>query len=99
MTGEIQETTLTLPPSLKSEANKELWTKLDGLKGQHVIIDGSEVERLGGECLETLIAARRHWEKSELRFEISNASTDFIKDLEILGARNLLPLSEEKGDA
>ena len=87
-----------LDPVLKSENSIGLWNQINSHKGKNVKIDAAKVERLGGLCLETLVAASLAWKKSGVNFEIINVSDRFLKDVDLLGAKDLLPIcqGEEK---
>ncbi|WP_099863919.1 STAS domain-containing protein [Pararhizobium haloflavum] len=62
-----------------------LHAKLMGLKGRPVVIDAGAVERIGGQCLQVLLAARNAWERSGTPFAVNAHSQAFATGLQHLG--------------
>jgi len=77
---------MRLERALKLTAAKPLWTALAAARGGPVTIDASQVEHLGALCLQTLLAARRAWEKDGHAFEIGAPSADFLDAVRLMGA-------------
>ena len=69
--------TLQLEPVLDLGAAERLHATLMGLRGQPLDIDASQVERLGGLCLQVLISARNTWQADGQSAAIGQASTAF----------------------
>ncbi|KAB0676117.1 STAS domain-containing protein, partial [Aureimonas leprariae] len=53
--------TLELPSVLDVRAAMPLHGSLAGLRGRAVELDASQVQRLGGQCLQVLVAAAAAW--------------------------------------
>jgi chemotaxis protein CheX len=82
---------LSLPAVLDLRAATPLKDSLDGLAGAPLDLDASKVERLGGLCLQILLAASAAWGGAGHGFRTINASEAFRDDLRLMGAANLLP--------
>ena len=54
-------------------------------RGHDVEVDGSDVERLGGQCLQVLLAARASWAADGRNFVVENVPQAVINTLELLG--------------
>ena len=68
---------LLLEPVLDLGAAERLHARLSELRGQPLDIDASQVERLGGLCLQVLISARNTWQADGHSAVIGQASTTF----------------------
>jgi len=68
---------LLLEPVLDLGAAERLHARLLELRGQPIDIDASQVERLGGLCLQVLISARNTWSGDGQSAVIGQASTAF----------------------
>ena len=76
---------LLLPRSLNAAQVTELSEALLSRRGSALQIDASDVEHLGGLCLQLLIAARNTWSADGAAFEISRPSDAIVRDLALLG--------------
>jgi chemotaxis protein CheX len=65
------------------------------LRGQKLTLDGAEVERLGGLCLQVLIAARNQWRVDGVDFQIVNPSPAFRDGARLMAAEDVA----SQGDA
>lgn len=77
---------LTLPASLDTRAAPALHEALMGFDGQALTLDGSQVESLGGQCLQILLAAQDAWTKQETPFVIENPSEALTAQWTAFGA-------------
>ncbi|MEI9890114.1 MAG: STAS domain-containing protein [Caulobacteraceae bacterium] len=68
---------LLLEPVLDLGAAERLHARLMEVRGQPLDIDASQVERLGGLCLQVLISARDTWRADGHSAVIGQASTAF----------------------
>lgn len=76
---------LDLPPVLDLVAAPAL---LDGFlqrRGQNLAVDAGRVQRLGGQCLQVLLAARAAWEADGHGLLLQNPSEEFAASLELMG--------------
>jgi chemotaxis protein CheX len=85
---------LALPAVLDLRAAAPLKSSLDALTGSALDIDASKVERLGGLCLQILLAAETAWRGAGLGFRAINASEAFRDDLRLMGAASLVPMAD-----
>ena len=76
---------LTLPEVLDLKAAGRLTTDLLELRKQELVIDASQVRRLGGQCLQVLLSARATWEFDGVPLHIGDSSPAFVEGLELLG--------------
>lgn len=95
MADSVETEPMVLEADLRLSAAAPLATALRALRGADINIDASQVERLGGLCLQALLAAEAAWEADGNRFEITSPSAEFTRDLKLLGAQDALGLSEE----
>ena len=68
---------LQLEPVLDLGAAERLHARLLELRGQPIDIDASQVERLGGLCLQVLISARNTWQADGHSAVLGQASPAF----------------------
>ena len=77
---------VTLPAVLDIQQAGPLRDQLLGLKGQAVSLDASGVERLGGLCLQVLLAARLSWARDGHDLSVTPASDAFVEQWGRFGA-------------
>jgi chemotaxis protein CheX len=77
--------TLTLPEILDLKAASKLTTDLIALRKHELVIDASQVRRLGGQCLQVLLSARATWDFDGVPLHLADASSCFIEGLQHLG--------------
>jgi chemotaxis protein CheX len=68
---------LLLEPVLDLGAAERLHARLLELRGQSLDIDASQVERLGGLCLQVLVSAQNTWRGDGCSAVVSHASPAF----------------------
>ncbi|MHB8284923.1 MAG: STAS domain-containing protein [Caulobacteraceae bacterium] len=78
--------TIPLAEVLDLKAASVLASDLLAARGADVALDGSAVQRLGGQCLQVILSARATWDKEGARLKIINPSDDLVEGLELLGA-------------
>lgn len=76
---------LALPSILDLKAASPLASEFLARRGEELSVDASQVQRLGGQCLQVLLSAVMTWRADELPFAVVNASPDFIEGLRRLG--------------
>jgi chemotaxis protein CheX len=81
---------LRLPEALDLRAADPLRTALAARRGEAVTIDGSDVQRAGGLCLQLLIAGRQAWSADNRAFRLINPSEALKEALTISGAHPML---------
>ncbi len=82
---------MRLPQILDLGAATPLWANLNGVRGQALHLDASDVERLGGLCLQVLLAAQAQWRTDGVDFSIVNSSAAFAEGVRLMAANDLLP--------
>jgi len=82
---------MKLTPVLNLAAARPLWSDLCAATGRPLTIDASAVERLGGACLQVLLAAREQWRRDGVDFTIDEPSPAFFEGLRLMSARDLAP--------
>lgn len=81
----VQGKTLLLPAELGHVAAASLFETLSSLIGADITVDGSQVERIGAQCLQILLAAAASWKIDGNVLEFANPSLEFVAGLELLG--------------
>jgi chemotaxis protein CheX len=81
---------MRLPSILDLGAATPLWSSLCAQRGQPLAVDASDVERLGGLCLQVLLAAKAQWGADGAEFSIVNASAQFTDALQLMAADDLI---------
>lgn len=82
---------MRLSPILDLSAAGPLWFDLCAVRGQAVALDASAVERIGGLCLQVLLAAKAQWQADGVEFSIDNPSQSFLDGLGLMAAHDLAP--------
>ena len=85
--------TLALAASLDMTAASSLAQDFTGARGQPLILDASAVRRLGGQCVQLLLAARMAWSQDGIGFELADPSPEFTEALALMGCPDLIPAS------
>jgi chemotaxis protein CheX len=76
---------LELPPVLDLIAATGLLESFVGRRGQELAMDGGNVQRLGAQCLQVLLAARTAWAADGQTLLLENMSDEFSAALELIG--------------
>ena len=82
-------TAVRLPAVLDIRAAGTLRDDLLALRGSDIILDGGEVERIGGLCLQVLISARKTWDADGKWFALNPASAALNEQLAAYGCADL----------
>ncbi len=77
---------ISLPPVLDMIAAGALLEAFLHRRGQRLTLDGGQVQRLGAQCLQVLLAARAAWAADDEALELTNCSEDLRSGLDLLGA-------------
>ncbi len=81
---------LQLPAALDLKAAAPLAAALLARRGAAVVVDAGGVQRLGGQCLQVLLAAQASWGIDARELRIEDASPEFCSAIELFGARDAL---------
>jgi chemotaxis protein CheX len=84
--------TITLPAILDLRAAAQLKADIQPHAGAALDLDASRVERLGGLCLQVLIAAEAQWRATGHGFRLINAGHAIRGDLRLMNA--VLPMTD-----
>ncbi len=85
----MTDTPLVLAGALDMRAVGPLLQEVRSRRGAPLRLDGSQVERLGGQCLQVILAARAAWAGDGHGFEICNPSTAMKDGWALMGAEPL----------
>ena len=85
--GTLQEApeTYRLPPILDLKAAAPLRAQLLELRGRPIVLDGEDVQRLGGLCLQVLLSARDSWVHDGMPFSLNPASDALQQSFALFG--------------
>jgi chemotaxis protein CheX len=86
----MSEMKIRLARTLDLLAAAPLKAELAACAGAPVLLDASGVERMGGQCLQVLLAAQQKWRADDLAFFVSYPSEAFTEDMRVMGASGLL---------
>ncbi len=92
------EPPIVLAETLDLLAATPLATALLAKRGQDVVLDGTAVRRLGGQCLQVLLAARASWQADGRSFRVAGVSPEFAHGLALFGAADLCPTRRGLGE-
>ncbi|TDK35139.1 STAS domain-containing protein [Rhizobium deserti] len=59
--------------------------KLMAMRGSNVTIDASQVERIGVQCGQVLVAGAKAWQSDKKSFLVEKASDAFEKTMQLIG--------------
>ncbi|MBS0332832.1 MAG: anti-sigma factor antagonist [Proteobacteria bacterium] len=91
-------TALSLEPVLDLSAAQRLKTQLTEHRGEDLRIDAGQVQRLGGLCLQILLAAHRAWTEDGHAFGVAPRSEAFASTLRLFGAAERLGSDMPEGN-
>ena len=97
--AEDGEGCLQLPGVLDLKAASALAAELLARLGTDLVLDAGEVRRLGGQCLQVLLAAQASWREGNRLFSIENASPEFRAAIELFGAGSALSFKSKEQPA
>lgn len=83
--------TLTLPAVLDLKAAASLKADIQAHAGSPLDLDVSKVERIGGLCLQVLLAAAEAWKAAGHPFRLVHPTDAARTDARLMGAQHLLP--------
>jgi chemotaxis protein CheX len=78
-----------LAETLDLNAAEPLRQALAEQRGRPVVLDGAQVTRLGGLCLQVLISAQKTWAEDGQEFRLEQCSPELAEQLRLLGANDL----------
>lgn len=87
-------TVLTLDSMLDVTHAATLAGALLGQRGKDIVVDASDVQHLGAQCGQLLVAARRTWAADGHVVRFAKASAAFVENIRLLGLTSLIPVEE-----
>lgn len=81
---------LKLRSILDLTAAEPLKAEFLSLRGQPISIDASDVDRVGGLCLQVLMSAHKTWNRDGMSFAFHDTSPAFQDCMALLGASSFL---------
>ncbi|WP_426958717.1 STAS domain-containing protein [Muricoccus radiodurans] len=91
MTATEIRDSIILSPVLDLRAAGPLAAAMLAWRGDDLSLDASRVERVGGQCLQVILAARNQWAAEGRSFRVLGASDAFKEAADLMGAAPLLP--------
>ncbi|MFN3535871.1 MAG: STAS domain-containing protein [Brevundimonas sp.] len=82
-------TAVRLPAALDIRAAAPLRDDLLALRGSDITLDGGEVERIGGLCLQVLISAKKTWALDRKALTLAPVSDALTEQLAAYGCPDL----------
>jgi chemotaxis protein CheX len=92
MSNDQDSTRMALPEALDTAKAGQLLSDLIAVRGQPLVLDASATRRVGGQCLQVLMAARATWAADKVPMLIADPSPDFLDSLALLGWRDVADL-------
>lgn len=80
-----QATQLKLAPVLDFRAAGALRDQFLAQRGKSIEVDGADVQRIGGQCIQVLAAAQRSWLQDGVEFTLINLSPEMLRALGHVG--------------
>jgi len=80
-----QSGSLKLSAVLDLNEASALHGKLMSMRGGDVVLDASDVERVGVQCVQVLVAGARAWDEDKKSFLVEKASNAFEKTMQLIG--------------
>lgn len=87
---------LKLAAVLDTQAAGPLLQALSDGRGQDLQLDGSEVQRLGGQCLQVLLAASTAWAADSCSIVLATPSPELMSAFALLGVDPASPLLQQE---
>lgn len=89
---------IELSKNLDLVAAPALLENLMRYKGQDILVDARQVQRMGAQCFQILLSAKKTWETERYDLNLANASADFVEAVALMGG-NVEDLTYLKQDS
>jgi chemotaxis protein CheX len=76
---------LMLPDCLDSSAAAAVKSMLLARRGNALVVDASQVRRVGTQSLQILVAAARTWKSDGHNYCVANSSSEFLDTIALIG--------------
>jgi chemotaxis protein CheX len=80
-----QATQIKLAPTLDFRAAGPLRDQFLAQRGKAIEVDGADVQRIGGQCIQVMAAAQRTWLHDGVDFALANPSDEMLRALGHVG--------------
>lgn len=80
-----QATHIKLAAALDFRAAGPLRDQFLAQRGKPIEVDGADVQRIGGQCIQVLMSAQRTWTQDGVDFALANASPEMLRALGHVG--------------
>jgi anti-anti-sigma regulatory factor len=80
-----ESSALMLPDCLDSSAAADIKGMLIANRGNAIVVDASQVRRVGVQSLQVLVAAARTWQGDGQSFRLENPSSEFLETIALIG--------------
>ncbi len=82
--------TIDLPERLDSAYASELYNQIDALKGDSLSLNGADVLKVGGLCLQVILSAQDEWNRQKHTFHIHTPSEALSELFHTIGRADIL---------
>jgi anti-anti-sigma regulatory factor len=76
---------LMLPDCLDSSAASSIKEMLLAHRGNAIVVDASQVRRVGAQSLQVLVAAARTWQADQQSYRVTGASAELLETMALIG--------------
>jgi len=82
---EVGSAALILPDCLDASAAAAVKNMLLARRGNALVVDASQVRRVGAQSLQILIAAARTWQADGMSYCVTNSSSELLDTIALIG--------------
>ncbi|MBB4002505.1 MAG: STAS domain-containing protein [Aurantimonas endophytica] len=86
----LKPAAIDLSAVLDLKAAGPLCDQLVELRGKPIVLDASGVSKVGGQCVQVLLAAAATWQADAVSFKIAEPSEAFRNSVELMGLSGTL---------
>lgn len=79
-----------LPERLDSNSAQDIYVQIDAHKDKNIELNGQQVTKIGGLCLQVLISAKDEWARNSLSFQFQSPSEALSEFLSKIGRDDLM---------
>jgi len=81
----LQSSALVLPDCLDSSAAFAVKDLLLARRGSALVVDASQVRRIGAQSLQVLVAAAQTWQADGVSYHVESPSPEFLDTIALIG--------------
>ena len=90
MSEPAESFTVDLPERLDSNSAQDIYVQIDAHKDKNIELNGAQVSKIGGLCLQVLITAKDEWARNSLNLQIQSPSDALSEFLSKIGRDDLM---------